>query len=133
MDSKDQNLDLTRTKRIHLCPFQFIFVCWVYPDSKFNSFHSRLKFTMEVGDSQLNFLVLTVIIRNSFMIFDWYQKPTFSGRILNYFSQHPITQKRGVIMNLIDKVFLSHYDFQQKNFSLLFLLDNSYPLHFLLY
>jgi len=28
MDSKDQNLDLTQTKRIHLCPFQFIFVCW---------------------------------------------------------------------------------------------------------
>jgi len=27
MDSKDQNLDLTRTKRIHFCPFQSIFVC----------------------------------------------------------------------------------------------------------
>jgi len=29
MDSKDQNLDLTRTKRIHFCPFELIFVCWV--------------------------------------------------------------------------------------------------------
>jgi len=29
MDSKVQNLDLTRTKRIHFCPFQSIFVCWV--------------------------------------------------------------------------------------------------------
>jgi len=28
MDSKDQNLDWTRTKRIHFCPFQSIFVCW---------------------------------------------------------------------------------------------------------
>jgi len=28
MDSKDQNLDLTRTKRIYFCPFQSIFVCW---------------------------------------------------------------------------------------------------------
>jgi len=28
MDSKDQNLDLTRTKRINFCPFQSIFVCW---------------------------------------------------------------------------------------------------------
>jgi len=28
MDSKDQKLDLTRTKRIHFCPFRFIFVCW---------------------------------------------------------------------------------------------------------
>jgi len=37
---------------------------------------------MEVGDSQYNFLELTIIIRNGFMIFDWHQKPTFSGRIL---------------------------------------------------
>jgi len=28
MDSKDQNLDLTRTKWIHFCLFQSIFVCW---------------------------------------------------------------------------------------------------------
>jgi len=28
MDSKDQNLDLTRTKWIHFCPFQSIFVYW---------------------------------------------------------------------------------------------------------
>jgi len=28
MDSKDQNLDLTRMKRIHFCLFQSIFVCW---------------------------------------------------------------------------------------------------------
>jgi len=37
----------------------------------FNFFHSRLKFTMKVGDSQLNFFELTIIIRNSFMIFDY--------------------------------------------------------------
>jgi len=29
MDPKDQNLDLIRTKRIHFCLFQSIFVCWV--------------------------------------------------------------------------------------------------------
>jgi len=28
MDSKDQNLDLIRTKRIHFSPFQSIFICW---------------------------------------------------------------------------------------------------------
>jgi len=26
INSKDRNLNLTRTKRIHFCPFQFI--CW---------------------------------------------------------------------------------------------------------
>jgi len=36
----------------------------------FNSFHSRFKLIVEVGDSQLNFLELTIIIRNGFMIFD---------------------------------------------------------------
>jgi len=30
MHSKDQNLDLTQTKRIHFCSFQSIFVCWEY-------------------------------------------------------------------------------------------------------
>jgi len=29
MDSKDQNLDLIRTKRIHFCLFQSTFICWV--------------------------------------------------------------------------------------------------------
>jgi len=29
MDSKDQNLDSTWTKRIYFCPFQSIFVCWI--------------------------------------------------------------------------------------------------------
>jgi len=28
MDSKDQNLNLIRTKRICFCPFRSIFVCW---------------------------------------------------------------------------------------------------------
>jgi len=28
MDSKYQNLDLTRAKRIYFCPFQSIFVYW---------------------------------------------------------------------------------------------------------
>jgi len=36
----------------------------------FNSFHSRVKFTMEVGGLQLNFLELIIINRNGFMTFD---------------------------------------------------------------
>jgi len=98
---------------------------------KFNSFHTRLKFTMEVGDRELNFLEVKIINRDGGMIFDWYHKPTFSGRFLNFWSQHPITHKKGVICNLIDKVLnLSHPDFQQRNLTLMIniLLDNSYPL-----
>jgi len=33
MNSKDQNLDLARTKRIHFCLFQSIFVCWIFIDA----------------------------------------------------------------------------------------------------
>jgi len=68
------------------------------------------------------------------MIFDWYHKPIFSGRLLNLHSQHPITYKKGVVINLIDKVLsLSHSDFQHTNFSLMInlLIDNAYPLDFI--
>jgi len=45
----------------------------------FNSFHDRLKFTMEVGtDGRINFLDVTVIIENNAIMFDHYKKPTNS-------------------------------------------------------
>jgi len=34
MDSKDQNLNLIRTKQIHFCPFQSIFICWTWNKKK---------------------------------------------------------------------------------------------------
>ncbi|KYN17215.1 hypothetical protein ALC57_10507, partial [Trachymyrmex cornetzi] len=46
-------------------------------DNAFNSFHPRLKFTLEVGDNYLNFLDTSIIIKDNFLIFDWYRKPTF--------------------------------------------------------
>jgi len=86
---------------------------------------------MEIEGTSLNFLKLKIINRDGQLIFGWYYKSTFSGRILNYHSKHPIAQKRGVIMSLIDKVLLlSHPEFQQKNFSdmINILLNNNYPL-----
>lgn len=60
----------------------------------FNSFHSRLQFTMEIGDdNKLDFLDVTLILNNNRLTFDWYHKPTFSGRYLNFLSQHPLCQK----------------------------------------
>ncbi|XP_071640871.1 uncharacterized protein [Temnothorax longispinosus] len=61
----------------------------------FNSFHPRLQFTIEVGNSKLNFLDTTIINNNGLIEFDWYHKPTFSGRYLNFNSCHPSSQKRG--------------------------------------
>jgi len=93
--------------------------------SKFNSYHPRLKFTLEIGGSNLNFLDLTIIKKEGYLIFDWFQKPTFSGRYLNYSSQHPFTHKKGTIISLIDKVILlSHPQFHKKK--LRFHHQNSY-------
>jgi len=64
--------------------------------SKFNSFHSRFKFTMETEGMKLNFLELTIIIyKDGWMIFNWYQKFTFSSRFFNYYSHLTFyTQKK---------------------------------------
>ncbi|KYN09092.1 hypothetical protein ALC57_18803 [Trachymyrmex cornetzi] len=70
----------------------------------------------------------------NFLQFDWFQKPTYSGRILNFWSQHPISQKMGVIYGLVDKaLLLSHPDFHKKNLKLIIdtLLLNDFPLKFI--
>src|SRR5436190_17125440 len=100
----------------------------------FNNIHPRLQFTFEVGkENKLDFLDVSLILIDNHLIFDWYHKPTFSGRYLNYFSQHPLCQKRGTVISLIDKVFtLSHSLFYTKNFNLVIniLHDNCYPIEF---
>lgn len=60
----------------------------------FNSFYSRLQFTMEIGGDRINFLDITLISNNNYIIFDWYHKDTFSGRYLHFLSQHPLCQKK---------------------------------------
>jgi len=57
---------------------------------KFNLLHPRLQFILEVGIDRINFLDTTIIISNNIK-FDWYQKPTFSGKYLNFLSQHPLS------------------------------------------
>jgi len=98
----------------------------------FNSFHPRLQFIIEVSEGdRLNFLDVTLIKMKNNLIFDWYHKSTFSGRYLNFLSQHPLSQKRATIIGLTDRAILpSHPNFQQKNLCLIIniLLNNNYPL-----
>ena len=98
----------------------------------FNSLHPRIQFTLEEGaDNRLNFLDVTIIIRDKRIEFDWYHKPTFSGRYLNFESHHPLCHKIGTAIGLIDRAFLlSHPRFHQDNLSRVIniLLENSYPL-----
>ncbi|KYN11234.1 hypothetical protein ALC57_16619 [Trachymyrmex cornetzi] len=100
----------------------------------FNSFHPRLQFTLEVGDNSLNSLDTSIIIKDHFLIFDWYRKPTFSGRFLNFHSNHPIFQKEGIIFNLVDRaLMLSDFDFHSKNITFIIdtLIKNDYPIKFI--
>jgi len=77
--------------------FGFISRLFIFDYNNFNSFHPRLKFMMKIGGTSLNFFKLKIINRDGQLMFGWYHKPTFSDRILNYHSKHPIAQKRGVI------------------------------------
>ncbi|XP_011866087.1 PREDICTED: uncharacterized protein LOC105561048 [Vollenhovia emeryi] len=98
----------------------------------FNSLHKRLQFTIEEGDDKrLNFLDTTICVVDECIEFDWYHKPTFSGRYLNFSSSHPACHKLGTIKCLTDRaLLLSHPRCHRKNlrFVVDVLLDNGYPL-----
>jgi len=64
----------------------------------FNSYHPRLKFTIEHShNNEINFLDTKVTINDSVITFDLYKKPTSSGRYLNFHSHHPISYKRAIM------------------------------------
>lgn len=97
----------------------------------FNSYHPRLQFTIELGGHSLNFLDVSLIKSDNRIITNWYRKPTASGRYLNFYSCHPLKQKIGTIIGLIDRVLrLSHPEFHQENFEFVIetLINNGYPL-----
>ena len=61
-----------------------------------NKFHRNIKFTVEMeNNGQLPYLDSMVIKKEGKVKINWYQKPTASGRIINYKSKHP----RNMIIN----------------------------------
>ena len=69
----------------------------------FNSQDKNVQFTFEVQqNNQINFLHLSLIIKYNKIISNWFQKPTSSNRTINYFSNHPICQKKNIVYNLVD-------------------------------
>ena len=101
----------------------------------FNDYHEILKFTFETEiNKQLNFLDITIINQNSKLIFDWYQKPSSSNRILNFKSNHTLQHKKAIIYNLIDRALLISSDqFHLKNIKIVkqLLRANNYPPQFI--
>lgn len=69
----------------------------------FNSYHPKLQFTCErEKDNCISFLD-TLIMRqhDGTLLTNWYSKPTSSGRILNFLSNHPWKHKLSTIKNLL--------------------------------
>jgi len=101
----------------------------------FNSFHVRLQFTLEMNiNNRINFLDVIIILDDQKISFDRYEKPTNTGRYINYHSQHPVSQKRSIVYGLIDRtILLSHPMFHEKNLKEIIntLLKNWFPLPFM--
>jgi len=101
----------------------------------FNEYHDRLKFTIErESERSISFLDLRLVVIENTIKIDWFQKNTYSGRLLSYHSNHPLCHKIGMIYGLIDRALcLSHPSFHQKNIEFIIgtLLDNGYPLAFI--
>lgn len=83
----------------------------------FNDFNHNIKFTIEKeSNSKLSYLDTLIIRRNKKLVIDWYQKPTASGRIINYYSK----QNKRIILNtaknLIERILtISDKEFHLKN------------------
>lgn len=103
--------------------------------SNFNSYHPKIQFTIEKENKNcISFLDVLVIRRGNNIITDWYHKPTFSERFLNYTSKHPLKQKINIINNLKNRAFsLSSPEFHIKNLQYIkeMLLRNNYPISLL--
>ncbi|XP_030751385.1 uncharacterized protein LOC115878915 [Sitophilus oryzae] len=71
---------------------------------KFNEYNSNIKFTIEVEvESKINFLDVTIHNKNGILRTKWFTKETWSSRYLNFNSNHPMSQKKSVVIGLADR------------------------------
>lgn len=82
-----------------------------------NSYDRNVQFTHESEEQgKLAYLDALIIRQGNELILDWYQKPTASGRLINYYSKHPRRIKINTAVNFIKRVHsISDERFQQKN------------------
>lgn len=97
----------------------------------FNSYHPKLKFTSELeSEGRISFLGMSVINIDNRVHLDWYQKPTWSGRYLQFHSHHPEVHKKCVVAGLFERgLKLCEPMFREKNLKLITetLIQNGYP------
>ncbi|EFN72420.1 hypothetical protein EAG_02276, partial [Camponotus floridanus] len=62
-----------------------------------------------------------VIRSGTKFITNWFRKPTWSGRYINFYSNHPLKYKINTIYNLVDHAILLSDDcFKQENIKLVY-------------
>ncbi|XP_053598083.1 uncharacterized protein LOC128668677 [Microplitis demolitor] len=118
-------------------------ICTCIPKDKideflriFNSYQEKsLQFTIELeNNNEISFLDTKLIKQNNRLITNWYRKPTWSGRYINFNSNHPLSQKIGIIYHLVDKAFyLGDKQFNNQNLEIIkkTLLHNDFPAEFI--
>ena len=104
--------------------------------AELNTFHPRLQFTFEMeNNGSLPFLDTMVTRRpDGSLLLDWYQKPTASGRYLNYHSAHTTKQKMNLLIGMRTRVQrICHPSLVNKKFKLLVDIfeNNGYPTRLL--
>lgn len=97
----------------------------------FNDYNPHVQFTIEKESNQkISFLELDIIRDGCSIKLDWYHKPSWSGRYMNFESHLPLTYKKNTVSLLTEKILvLSDPEFHEKNFQLLrnTLNSNGYP------
>lgn len=96
-----------------------------------NCFHTQIKFTLEQEiNGQLPYLDTLEIRSGNKLKIDWYQKPTSSGRIINFYSCQPKNIIMNTANNLIKRVLtISDELFHQDNIKKIkeILKKNAFP------
>ena len=84
----------------------------------------------EINNSVPFLDTLLIRLNDNRVILNWYQKPTSSGRYINYHSNHPMGQKRNTIIAMKNRVtHISDDRFLKENLEKLMqlFLNNGYP------
>ncbi|XP_046485286.1 uncharacterized protein [Neodiprion pinetum] len=98
----------------------------------FNSVDKDIQFTLEVeNNGKLPFLdILIERSEDGDLITSWFKKPYSSGRILNFNSNHPLSQKLGVVKGFLNRAMrLSHVNKTKESIRMVrrLLSSNNYP------
>lgn len=99
--------------------------------STFNTYHPKLNFTLETEkNNTINFLDLSLFHQGNKIKTKHYQKPTNSGRYLNFHSSQHISHKTGVMISLIDRaIYFTSPEFRKNTLDKIkdILTQNCYP------